>query len=33
VINALGDASLVHTVMIQRERSVANPKLAKRDSK
>ena len=33
VINALGDASLVHTTMIQRERSVQNPKLVKRESK
>lgn len=33
VINALGDASLVHTTMIQRERSVANPNLAKREAK
>ncbi len=33
VINALGDASLVHTSMIQKERSVPNPKLAKRETK
>jgi hypothetical protein len=33
VINALGEASLVHTSMIQTERSVQNPNLAKRETK
>ncbi|MCX7420842.1 MAG: hypothetical protein NT013_15060 [Planctomycetia bacterium] len=33
VINALGAPSLVHTSIVQRERLVPNPKLAKRDAK
>ncbi len=33
VINALGAPSLVHTSIVQHERSVPNPKLAKRDAK
>lgn len=32
VINALGDGSLVRTIMTQTERSVANPKLARRET-